>query len=734
MPVPTRPLRLNAWRPMTERSTYSPFPLINLALDNARLIVGLPLAAAVVAVVIGLLMGGRYTAESSFRPQNEQTELNRLSGLAAQFGIDVPGGGGGRGESVDFYTRLARSRALLEDVAQREYVIDGGRTATLVELYDMPGSGAEQLRRTVESLTRNVAVDADINAGVVGIRTRDRRQGVSEQINRAILDELNRFNLERRQSRATAERQFVESEVTRARQDLAEAEDQLGAFMETNRRYEEWPQLRFEAARLQRQVDLRQQVFTSLTQALEQSRLDEVRNTPVITIIDHPEGSSKRRRGLVQKAVLGGVLGLTLVLAFLFAREYTRRLREQYPEDYDRVRQRRPWIAAIFFLGLAGCDGSTLEPVASPLAIVMVTSGENHSCALTQGGEAWCWGSGVAGEIGHGQLAGSDVPVPVVTPLRFGTVSAGQAHTCALTGDGAAWCWGWNAYFQRGNTSDTATARPVAVSGGHRFAAIDAGGHHTCALKSDGSAWCWGYNRFGQLGDGSTSTVGTPVPVQTSLRFTHISAGGHHTCALATNPTGPNVHCWGANTVGQVGAGTDTLLATAPVRVAGSVRLSQISAGFDHSCGLDDTQLYCWGGNAHGQLANGGSFPQGLPGATSPTASPSGVRFISITSGILGSCGIADDRRAYCWGRGTAGQLGNGDTRDHFHPQGVVLQPMHLHQSDLLAFSTVSPGSEHACGSTDENVVYCWGSGSLGQLGRAGTLSALLPLRVNITN
>jgi alpha-tubulin suppressor-like RCC1 family protein len=720
---------------MTERSTYSPFPLINLALDNARLIIGVPLAAAVVAVVIGLLMGGRYTAESSFRPQNEQTELNRLSGLAAQFGIDVPGGGGGgRGESVDFYTRLTRSRALLEDVARREYVIDGGRTATLVELYGMPGSGAEQLRRTVEALTRNVAVDADINAGIVGIRTRDRRQDVSEQINRAILDELNRFNLERRQSRAAAERQFVEAEVTRARRDLAEAEEQLGAFMETNRRFEEWPQLRFEAARLQRQVDLRQQVFTSLTQALEQSRLEEVRNTPVVTIIDHPEGSSKRRRGLAQKAVLGAFLGLTLVLALLFAREYTRRLRQQYPEEYHRVRQRRLWIAAVFLVGLAGCDGSTLKPVAFPLSIAMVTSGEHHSCALTQAGEAWCWGSGQAGELGNGELAGSNVPVPVATQLRFITVSAGQAHTCALTENGAAWCWGWNAYFQRGNTMDTATARPVAVTGGHRFVALDAGAHHTCALKDDGSAWCWGYNRFGQVGDGTTNTAGQPAAVQSSLRFTQISAGGHHTCGLATNPTGSNVHCWGANAVGQLGAGTDTLLSTVPARVAGAVRLSQISAGFDHTCGLDHTQLYCWGGNGHGQLANGSSFPHGLPGATSPTSSPSGVGFRSVSAGTFVTCGIAIDRRAYCWGHGSAGQLGNGDTSDHFHPQAIVLQPTQLHRGDLLTFSTISPGSEHTCGSTMENIVYCWGSGSLGQLGRAGTFSALLPLRVNLSN
>jgi alpha-tubulin suppressor-like RCC1 family protein/capsule polysaccharide export protein KpsE/RkpR len=717
---------------MTERSTYSPFPLIDLALDNAKLLIGVPLAAAVFAVLLGLVTGGRYNAESSFKPQSEQGELARFSGLAAQFGIDMPGGA--RGESVDFYARLVRSRALLADVVRRDYDVGGepARRASLIELYHVRGDGAAQLRKAVDKLTRNIAVDADLNAGVIAVRTRDRNGAVAEQVNRAILDEVNRFNLERRQSQAMAERRFVEAQVARSRDDLAAAEQELGAFMQSNRRYEEWPQLRFEAARLQRQVDLQQQVYTTLLQALERARLDEVRNTPVITILDHPEGSAKRARKLVQTAVLGGVLGLTLVLAFIFLRDYTNRLRSEYPEEYARVRGRRPWVAALFVLALGGCDGSTLEPVASPLAVVMVSSGADHTCALTDAGVAWCWGRGTAGELGNAALANSNVPVPVVTPLRFRTLSAGQSHTCALTADGAAYCWGWNAYFQRGNTTDTATALPVQVSGDHRFAALDAGSNHTCALEDDGTAWCWGYNRYGQLGDGTTHTQGMPVPVVSGQRFTAISAGGNHTCALGTNPAGPNIFCWGFNSVGQVGAGSDTVIATSPVRTAGTVRLDQVSAGLDHNCGLAGTALYCWGGNAHGQLADGTSFPEGLPGATSPVPSPTRAEFLAVAAGAYGSCGIATDGRAWCWGRGGHGQLGNGNTTDHFFPQAVALQPRGSFAGDLLTFRTLSPGNRHVCGSTGENVVYCWGSGDVGQLGRRAYHSALLPLRVTL--
>jgi alpha-tubulin suppressor-like RCC1 family protein/uncharacterized protein involved in exopolysaccharide biosynthesis len=712
-------------------SNYSPFPLINLAIDNARLLLAVPIAAAAIAVAFGLLFGGSYAAESSFKPQSEQSEVGRFSGIAAQFGIDV--GGGGTGESIDFYARLARSRALLEEVAQTEFIVpETGRRATLVELYGQDGSDATQLRNTVDILARRVGVDTDINAGVVSVYTRATHASLAEQINRAILDGVNRFNLERRQSQAAAERRFVEAQVARARADLNRAEAEISEFMQSNRRYEEWPQLRMEAARLQRQVDLQQQVFTTLTQALERSRLDEVRNTPVITIIDQPEGSARRQRRLAQRALLGGLLGFTLIFTFIFLRDYASRLRRQYPEEFERIRQRRPWIAAAALLVLSGCEGSTLEPVAGPIPLTAVTSGALHSCALARAGEVYCWGNGTAGELGNGSFSSSGRPERVLGSTLFTAISAGDAHTCGLDPQGNAWCWGWNAYFQRGNAQDTATARPVQVRGGHRFVQLDAGAHHTCALKDDGSAWCWGYNRHGQLGDGSTTTPGEAVRVASAVRFSSISAGGNHTCAIANQVAGGNAYCWGLNTVGQVGAGTDNIITSTPLRVNSNVRMTQISAGTDHTCALAGNELYCWGGNARGQLANGGAFPEGLPGTTAPVPSPARERFTFLAAGDRFNCAIGDHARAYCWGEGSAGQLGNGNTQTQFYPQAVVLQPTGGVISDLLAFQTVSPGRRHVCGTTNEHVVYCWGDGALGQLGRPGPLTALLPVRVDL--
>ncbi|MDP2958890.1 MAG: hypothetical protein Q8N53_20870 [Longimicrobiales bacterium] len=395
------------------------------------------------------------------------------------------------------------------------------------------------------------------------------------------------------------------------------------------------------------------------------------------------------------------------------------------------IRRSLPYVCVALLVACLACGDGATEPIENPLAITSVSVGMEHTCALSSEGGVYCWGRGAEGELGQGTRADSDVPVRVVGGVRFRTITAGALHTCGLDEAGAAYCWGWNAYYQRGNPTDTSTARPVPVTGNLRFTSVDAGGNHTCALASDGQAWCWGYNRFGQLGDGTTNTSIGPVRVQGAVRFRQITAGTTHTCGIATAASGGQTWCWGSNALGQLGAGSDTLFAALPRRVVGSVSLTQVSAGMDHTCGVSSGRvLYCWGGNAHGQLGNGASAPDGVPGALTPTASKASERFTLVSTGAETTCGLlVPTGQAYCWGRGESGQLGNGDTQHQYWPQPVFLQPDERHRTDLLLFRTLSPAAEHTCGTTGEDVLYCWGRRVPGT---AGTGYALLPLRVPI--
>lgn len=177
------------------------------------------------------------------------------------------------------------------------------------------------------------------------------------------------------------------------------------------------------------------------------------------------------------------------------------------------------------------------DPASGPVTWASVDAGGDHTCAVTTGNEAFCWGSDSEGELGDGgalsetcgtaALPCSTVPFPVADPaagpLEWSAVSAGgeelfffggSAHTCALSTGGAAYCWGNNDFGQLGDGGMASTATPVAVSGGQAWTSISSGTIHTCGVTSGGQGRCWGSNSNGHLGDGSEVDSPTPVPVE----------------------------------------------------------------------------------------------------------------------------------------------------------------------------------------------------------------------------
>ena len=351
-----------------------------------------------------------------------------------------------------------------------------------------------------------------------------------------------------------------------------------------------------------------------------------------------------------------------------------------------------------------------------------VATGGEHTCAVADNGDAYCWGRGVDGELGIGTKENRSTPAKVAGNIQFKDIAAGENHSCGLAIDGTAYCWGWNPFYQRGNPTDSRDAEPVPVTSTVRFQTLSAGAHHTCALSVDSLAYCWGNNRYGQGGDGTTNTIISPKAVQGGIKFIQISAGSWHSCA--TTAAG-SIFCWGNNESGQLGIGSAALLATVPTAVVSTERFAQVDGGFSHTCAVaTSTTLYCWGSNEYGELGNAGVFKPGLPGTTTPQ--PTSTLFRngqSISAGVYHTCAVAVNGSGRCWGRGLYGQLANGATQDHYVPQ-----PIELLGLDIRFERIAAGGSVHAC-ALAEGAVYCWGTGDAGQLGAIGSRFALEPQR-----
>jgi uncharacterized protein involved in exopolysaccharide biosynthesis len=135
---------------------------------------------------------------------------------------------------------------------------------------------------------------------------------------------LNGANIELRQGRAAAERQFTSGRVVASRVELDAAERALASFYQRNRVIVGSPTLQMDEARLKRAVDMAQQVYVQLRLQEEQAAVQEVRNTPAINVIDPPVLPVRRVRPKRRLAtLLGLVLGFTAALAFVSVRGTT---------------------------------------------------------------------------------------------------------------------------------------------------------------------------------------------------------------------------------------------------------------------------------------------------------------------------------------------------------------------------------------------------------------------------
>lgn len=328
-----------------EAVSLSPIGFVNTLLRHRRLVIGVAFIAAVLGTTLTILLRG-YRAESSFAPQTADAKGSQVVGLAAQFGFSL--GGLGSGESLDFYAAVSKSRGLLSAAATTHYAFPVDVQArdtvrgTLVQLYDVRGqTPGERLQAAVRRLDQAVTVSKDLEAGIVTLHVRAKWAALAEQINRRILALVNDFNLTQRKTHAAAEREFVEGRVAGIRAELDAAEDALKAFYEANRTFENSPRLRVQAARLQRRVDLLQSVYVTLAQAYEQARMDEVRNTPVITVVDRPEGSAKRAGSLALNVIVALVLGGVLGIGIAFGRDYLGRQRAHESDTYREFTELR---------------------------------------------------------------------------------------------------------------------------------------------------------------------------------------------------------------------------------------------------------------------------------------------------------------------------------------------------------------------------------------------------------
>lgn len=362
-----------------------------------------------------------------------------------------------------------------------------------------------------------------------------------------------------------------------------------------------------------------------------------------------------------------------------------------------------------------GCGQKPVKPLEKA---TFVTIGVGHTCALTETGGVKCWGANLSGQVGDGSRTSKRLTPVQVVGLTDGVIAidAGSESSCAVTTDGELICWGrrdyssgfrdykyniytptqviglnskivtistqnefcvltrsggvkcWCNCIPMSGEIEPYTVTPEDVSGLENNVTKIAVQGTDCALTAGGKVKCWGSNQFGELGNGTnTNSYDTPVDVAGITQGAiAITTGENFACALMDSG---NVKCWGHNSDGQLGDGTNTDSWT-PVDVIGlEEKTTAISAGFAHVCALLSTGgVKCWGSNIYGQLGVGSYKDHSTP--VSVKYLSKGV--VSISAGYFQTCAVTANGEVMCWGKNDWGQLGDGSTKERLSPVYVV--------------------------------------------------------------
>ena len=317
-----------------ERSLYA---IAATLLRSRGRILRWTLAGAVLAALTVITKPAVYKASAAFAPQGNDANRSGLASLAGQFGVALPTTN--QSLSSDYYVRLLKSRSLLQRIVADTFVVAemGGKRVPFVTLFELDQPTAqERMDAGVTLLGRIVAATVAKPTGIVDLSVATRWRSVSIGVVSELVAGVNDFNQRSRQSQATAERKFVESRLVVASAELRVAEENLESFLRSNRQYSNAPDLVLQRERLQREALQRQQVYSTLTQSYEEVRLREVRDTPVITVIESPSAPAlPEPRGRSKVVLLGIMLGGFVGVALVLLSDMTARRREAGDREAD---------------------------------------------------------------------------------------------------------------------------------------------------------------------------------------------------------------------------------------------------------------------------------------------------------------------------------------------------------------------------------------------------------------
>jgi alpha-tubulin suppressor-like RCC1 family protein len=393
---------------------------------------------------------------------------------------------------------------------------------------------------------------------------------------------------------------------------------------------------------------------------------------------------------------------------------------------------------------------------------------------ITTGGALWAWGGNLSGQLGIGNTLSRSSPVQVgaLTNWTSKIVCIGQIVgsqiVYAIKSDGTLWTWGGSVYsspvqigsdtnwsnvfqgsaqsftvllvkttgtiwgigeqiygnWQNGNKNQQSLFSPIQIGSSTDNALTgSASGYTSLYLKTNNTLLGNGTNEYLALGQGFTyfNVYPRSKPVQLNTGWSDVVGGGFCFLFLKRNGTMWSV---GLNSNGELGV-NDTNSRSSPVQIGALTNWTNIAATNTTCYALASNNLYSWGNNIRGQLANG--FSAGADNRSSPvqiTGTWSSLATTNMSAQHM--LAIRSTGTLWGWGSNGSGQLGQNNTSF------AAVSPLQV--GALTNWSSVVLGTNETFAFDSSGQLWGWGLNNNGQLGINNIISRSSPVQIGTVN
>ena len=282
-----------------------------------------------------------YTSTSKIMSSASGVSISPAIGFAAQLGINLPTG---QAEQQWSYAEIIKSRTLSRAILKRKFDTEKfGPQKPLLQIFtfgnDEPEFSIDTLEiHALEGFIKKIDISEDRNTGIYTLTLSASEPQLASDIIAVLIEELDAHQKEYNKAITSKARKFIEERIVAVGKELREAEESLKDFTVSNRRIENSPLLLLEQQRLAREVSIPAGVFTMLKQQLETTKIEEVKESDYVIVLDPPEAPLQRSGPNRRKMVIfAGFLGIGLGMGFGLVIEFIKENQEKVKQFLDLI-------------------------------------------------------------------------------------------------------------------------------------------------------------------------------------------------------------------------------------------------------------------------------------------------------------------------------------------------------------------------------------------------------------